>query len=221
MNDFHYIGLDVHKKTIQYCIKQADGKLVREGRIGATLAELTEWAASLRHPWKGALEATMFSGWIYDALLPYAAELKVAHSAMLKAIAASKHASDRLDARMICDLVRTGLIAGVWMAPPELRAMRMQLRYRNLVVRQATQTKNRIASTLMEQGVEYSKPKLHGKRYFQQLLGQLGHLPEAVRLTLRYSRGSVDMCNTTQALLIKSLNANPKLSARLDLPCAS
>ena len=137
MNDFHYVGLDVHKKTIQYCIKHADGTLIKEGRIQATHAALAEWAASQTHQWKGALEATMFSGWIYDALKPHAADLKVAHSALLAAIAAGKHASDRLDARTICNLLRADLIAGVWMAPPELRAMRTQLRYRNPVVRQS------------------------------------------------------------------------------------
>lgn len=83
---------------------------------------------------------------------------------------------------------------------------------------EATQTKNRIASTLMEQGVEYSKPKLHGKRYFQQLLSQLQQVPEPVRQTLRYSRGSLEMFDVTQRLLLKQLQADPKLSKRLDLP---
>jgi hypothetical protein len=35
MNVIHYIGLDVHKKTIGYCIKTADGRIVREGKLQA------------------------------------------------------------------------------------------------------------------------------------------------------------------------------------------
>ncbi len=31
-----YIGLDVHKKTISYCVKDAGGQVHREGQIGAT-----------------------------------------------------------------------------------------------------------------------------------------------------------------------------------------
>jgi transposase len=213
----YYIGLDVHKKVIQYCIKLADGQIVREGRIRATRAALAEWVGSLDQPWKAALEATMFSAWIYDALKPHAVELKVAHSAMLKAIATSKHASDRLDARHIADLVRMDWIPGVWMAPPQMRALRLQLRYRNLVVRQATQTKNRIASTLMEQGVEYSKARLHGKRYFQQLLERLDEAPEPVRELLRYSRASLEMFQATQRSLLKGLGANPELAERVRL----
>jgi len=217
MNDFHYTGLDVHKKTIQYCTKLADGEIMREGRIQATRAGLAEWIARQSHPWKGALEATMFSAWIYDVLKPHAAELKVAHPAMLKAIVASKHASDRLDARKIADLVRMDWIPKVWMAPPEIRSLRLLLRYRNLVVRQATQTKNRIASTLMEHGVEYSKDKLHGKRYFDDLLGRLDEVPAAVRSLLRTSRGSLEMFESVQRMLLKRLRTDPLLAKRVQL----
>ena len=217
MNEYHYIGFDVHKKSIQFCAKQADGQIVAEGRIAATRLALAEWVARQSHPWKGAMEATMFSAWIYDALAPHAAQLKVAHSAMLKAIAASKHASDRLDARKIADLVRMDWIPGVWMAPPEMRALRLQLRYRNLVVHQATQTKNRLASILMEHGVEYSKSKLHGRQYFRNLLEGLEHVPEEVRNLLRYGRGSLEMFQTTQRLLLRGLDRDPRLAERVGL----
>src|SRR6266496_1614838 len=32
----YYIGLDVHKKTISYCVKDASGQVHQEGQIGAT-----------------------------------------------------------------------------------------------------------------------------------------------------------------------------------------
>jgi transposase len=217
MNDIHYIGFDVHKQTIQYCTKRADGKLVEEGRIAATHAALAEWARGQKTAWKGAMEATMFTAWIYDDLAPHAVELKVAHSALLEAIAVGKHASDRLDARTICDLARANLIPSVWMAPPEIRALRTKLRYRNLVVRQATQTMNRIGSTLMEQGVEYVKSKLHGRRYFQQLVEGLPEVPEAVRTVLRYGRGSLEMFESTQRLLLRQLRGDPQLAGRVKL----
>ena len=35
MDSIYYIGLDVHKKTIAYCIKTADGKIVRRGTLDA------------------------------------------------------------------------------------------------------------------------------------------------------------------------------------------
>src|SRR5258708_23165044 len=52
----------------------------------------------LPQPWAAAMEATIFTGWIYDHLQPHAAELKVAHPLMLRAIALAKKKNDRMDA---------------------------------------------------------------------------------------------------------------------------
>lgn len=70
----------------------------REGIVNATLDALDDWIARLPQPWTAAMEATLFTGWIYDHLLPHAACLKVAHPLMLRAIAASKKKNDRVDA---------------------------------------------------------------------------------------------------------------------------
>jgi len=44
------------------------------------------------------MEATIFTGWIYDHMLPHAEEVKVAHPLMLRAIAAAKKKNDKIDA---------------------------------------------------------------------------------------------------------------------------
>jgi transposase len=75
----YYIGLDVHKKTISYCIKDASGQVHREGKIGATRYELDSWMMeTLPRPRSIAMETTIFTGWIYDRLLPHAEQVKVA-----------------------------------------------------------------------------------------------------------------------------------------------
>ena len=33
MNTLHYIGFDVHKKTISFCVKTAAGEIVEEGSV--------------------------------------------------------------------------------------------------------------------------------------------------------------------------------------------
>ena len=60
----HYIGFDVHKKTVSYCVKAGDGRIVEEGTLRATRKVLQAWAEQRREPWHGAMEATLFSGWI-------------------------------------------------------------------------------------------------------------------------------------------------------------
>jgi hypothetical protein len=40
MTTMNYIGLDVHKKTISYCVKDVSGRIQQEGKIGSTRREL-------------------------------------------------------------------------------------------------------------------------------------------------------------------------------------
>ena len=130
----YYIGLDVHKKTISYCVKDAAGHVHREGKIGSTRRELDAWIQTLPQPRMMAMEATIFTGWIYDHLLPHAEKVKVAHPLMLRAIAAAKKKNDRIDAGKIADCLRCDFLPECHMASTEIRDRRRTLRYRNLVV---------------------------------------------------------------------------------------
>src|SRR3977135_1620270 len=68
----YYIGLDVNKRTISYGVKDAAGHVHQEGKIGSTRRELDAWIKTLPQPGTIAMEATIFTGWIYDHLLPHA-----------------------------------------------------------------------------------------------------------------------------------------------------
>ena len=70
MQTMYYIGLDVHKRTISYCVKDGSGAIHGEGTIPATRFDLDGWMKTLPQPWTAAMEATVFTGWIYDQLLP-------------------------------------------------------------------------------------------------------------------------------------------------------
>ncbi|HKE28170.1 MAG TPA: hypothetical protein VKB88_37735 [Bryobacteraceae bacterium] len=75
-------------------MKDAAGTIAEEGKLRATREVLRQWAGKRTEPWHGAMEATLFSGWIYDTLKPLAAELQMGHPAMMKAIGASKKKND-------------------------------------------------------------------------------------------------------------------------------
>jgi transposase len=138
----YYIGLDVHKRTISYCVKDAAGRVHQEGKIGSTRRELDAWIKTLPQPRTIAMEATIFTGWIYDQLLPHAEKVKVAHPLMLRAIAAAKRKNDRIDAGKIADCLRCDFLPECHMVSTEIRDRRRMLRYRNLVLKQMVQMKN-------------------------------------------------------------------------------
>lgn len=216
MNALHYIGFDVHKKKINFCVKTSDGEIVEEGTTLAQRSALRQWAAARPQPWRGAMEATLFSGWIYDTLKPYGKQLDMGHPARMKAITAGKKKNDILDARTIADLMRCNLLPTCYVAPPRIRELRRLLRYRSLVVSEAVRMKNKMAGLLMESGAPYNKEKLHGKKYFARLLQQLEEVPESVIDLLHLSRGALEMFENTQKRLVRELLSNPELSQRIE-----
>ena len=217
MNSMHYIGFDIHKKIISFCEKLMDGTIVDQGVISATRESLSHWVDERTAPWIGAMEATLFTGWIYDNLLPHAEELKVAHPEMLKAITASKKKNDAADAEKISDLLRCNLLPECYMHPEEHRELRRILRYRNFLVREAVKMKTKTASLLMEVGAEYNKAKLHGAKYFQELLGNLDYVPESVLSLLQMTRSNMECFQKMQKSLIDALRQDPQIKMRVEL----
>ena len=217
MDNMHYVGLDIHKKMVSYCVKRQDGEIVREGSVPATRKGFTQWVQGMRKPWAGAMEATLFTGWIYDFLKPHADSLKVAHPKMLRAIAASKKKNDRVDAGKISDLLRCNLLPECHMASEQTRDLRRVLRYRNLLVRQAVVMKNKTAGLLMEVGAEYNKKRLFGKRYFAEYLEKVEDVPPSVVSLLKMSRASLDFFQSGQKRLLAALKNHKALRERVEL----
>lgn len=216
MESIHFIGLDVHKKMIAYCIKTISGQLVQQGQVSTDRKALRGWVDEQATPWTGAMEATMFTGWIYDFLKPHAVELKVAHPEMLKAITVAKKKNDRADAEKLADLLRVNLLPECTMMSQEIRELRRILRYRNLMVRTGVQMKNKISGLLMEVGTPYDKGRLHGKRYFGQLLERLEDVPDSVISLLQLSRSNLEI-TAVQLKLLKTLRENDQIRERVEL----
>ena len=215
MNRWYFIGLDLHKKMIAYCIKTIDGRLIEQGMVASDRTSLKTWAKGLPGPWIGAMEATMFTGWVYDFLAPYAVELKVAHPEMLRAITAAKKKNDRADAERIADLLRVNLLPECTMLPQEIRELRRVLRYRNHLLRTAVRMHNKMSGLLMEVGAGYNKKRLRGKKYFHELLDRLDEVPSSVKELLMLSRRGFEMFQTFQKRLLQALRTNPLIQERV------
>lgn len=215
MDTLYYIGLDIHKQLISYCIKAIDGTVIDQGKIEADRGLLGSWARGLPGPWVGAMEATIFTGWVYDFLKPYAVALKVAHPEMLKAITAAKKKNDRADAEKIADLLRVNLLPECHMLSEEIRELRRVLRYRNHIVRTAVKMQNKITGLLMEVGVTYSKRRIHGKKYFHDILERVAEIPPSVKELLKLSRSSYEMFRSFQKRLVEALRTNGLIRDRV------
>jgi transposase len=134
---------------------------------------------------------------------------------MLKAITAAKKKNDRADAEKIADLLRVNLLPECYMAPVELRELRRVLRYRNMVVRTAVKMKNKISGLLMEVGATYDKRRLHGKKYFGNLLERVEDVPDSVKELLTLNRSGFEMFDAVQKKLVRALRDNNLIRERV------
>jgi transposase len=216
VTSMHFIGLDIHKKTISYCVKDVSGTVLSEGTVAAARAQLNEWMKSLPAPWTVAMEATMFTGWIYDHLLPHAAAVKVAHPLMLRAIAVAKKKNDRIDASKICDCLRCDFLPECYMVSSEVRERRRTLRYRKLLIRQNVQLRNKVSQMLMESGVVYNKQKLHKVGYFKELMATNPDISSELKPLLTICRETIVRIGKTEGALVRSLRRDPLLHARVE-----
>ena len=87
------------------------------------------------------------------------------------------------------------------------------------VVRESVRMQNKMAGLLMETGTPFVKSKLHGKKYFTQLLQTLEEVPESVKDLLKMSRGALEMFEAAQRRLVKRLLVEPVLQARVERLC--
>lgn len=211
----YFVGLDVHKQTIAFCVKTADGRIVREGSVAARRAALDEWIKTLPKPCLAGLETTMFSHWIYQHLKQLGVDVRMGHAARMKAICAGKNKSDKLDARTIADLLRANLFPECYVIEPELGALRRQIRFRRRMVQEEVMFRNKTAGLLMECGVEYDSRRLHGKRYFAELLQHLGEAGSDLRPLLEFNRRQIDTLRQMSKQVIRALSQRPQLAARV------
>ena len=162
-----------------------------------------------------AMEATIFTGWIYDHLLPHAEKVKVAHPLMLRAIAAAKRKNDKIDASKIADCLRCDFLPECHMASTEIRDRRRTLRYRGLLVKQMVQMKNRISGLLMETGVSYNKQRLHKVGYFAELMSGNEEIDAEYPAAAEAEPGDIDRSQKLDYALVSSLERDPLLAERL------
>src|SRR5258706_5730762 len=113
MNDAKYIGLDVHQATISVSVLVSAGKLVMECILETKAATILQFIHGLRGSLHVTFEEGTCAAWLHDLLKPHVTEVLVCDprkNALLKA----GDKNDRIDARKLADLLRTGLLSPVY-----------------------------------------------------------------------------------------------------------
>jgi transposase len=141
------IGMDVHRDFCEVAI--ADGGRARSGgRVATDPEQLELFARSLGSDDRVVLEATGNALAIARILESHVAEVVLAHAKQVRAISHARVKTDKVDARMLADLLAAGLIPAVWIGDERVRMMRRLVSRRRGLVKRRTQIKNEIAAVL-------------------------------------------------------------------------
>lgn len=155
------IGLDVHRHYTVYTRMDETGRILAQDKVAN---EALPTIISQAHaPCRVTLEATGNWGYVADLLQPIVDELVLAHPLQVRAIAAAKVKTDKIDATILAQLLRSDLIPRAYLAPPEVRDLRDLLRLRASLVRLRTAIKNKVHAILAKRGLRVPVSDLFGR----------------------------------------------------------
>jgi len=134
-------------------VLDADGHLLESRKLGTGRWELLEYFGKVPKPAALAVEATFNWYYFLNVVEPLGVELHLVHPWKTRAIASARIKHDKLDSRVLAELLRTGFLAEAWIAPRAVRERRQLLRYRVHTVQWATRAKNGIHAILNRNGI--------------------------------------------------------------------
>ena len=161
MTQKRFIGLDIHKNSITAVFLSQDGTLLARQRLNTS--SLPQFAASLSPSDSVALEATSGAYAVASVIKRHTPNVHLCHPAVTRLVATSRFKSDKIDAKILADLLRTNYLPEVWMPDEKTQLLRRRLAHRASLVKMRTQTKNRIHSILRRNLINHRFSDLFGR----------------------------------------------------------
>ncbi len=147
-----YVGLDYHEAKVQVCVLNPEGEMLRNRWTGNDWRAIMAQTQGLGTVRRVALEACCGAADLADELVQRARwPVALAHTGYVARIKQGPDKTDFSDARLLADLVRVGYLPQVWLAPTEVRELRLIVRERMDLARQRRRIKQRIGALLREQ----------------------------------------------------------------------
>ena len=144
-----YVGLDVHKEQTSVCILDRQGKVIHRCTVVMERGALIAFAEKVLRPTdRVALEATTNSWAVARLLAPFVAEVVVSNPLATKAIAQAKVKTDKIDARVLADLLRCDYLPRVWQPDEKTSLLRELTARRSSLIGHSVAIRNRIHSVL-------------------------------------------------------------------------
>ena len=168
----NYCGIDIGGLSSYVYVMDGLGRKRGSGPVATTREALRgRLRRFLRGKLAVAIEAGNQTAWIYEVLVELGAEVTVVNPAKVKLIAESRRKTDKVDAKILCELLRLdGLPHPVHMPGAEARALRGLLVARRRLVSARTKLCNVVRGMLRQEGIRLPAGALSTKVGWERIL---------------------------------------------------
>jgi len=164
-----FMGIDVHKARCVYSELDARGNVIRRGKFGNNLAEVSDFGSSLTGREQIVVEPVLNYLWLLDQIEGQVGSIHVATPHKVKVIAESKCKTDKYDSRILAELLRTNFLPESYIAPRAIRELRLLVRRRYWLIQIVIQLKNRIRYLLFLEGIDLMVSDVSSAKAFREI----------------------------------------------------
>lgn len=181
----NYCGIDLAGVSSYVYVTDGRGKKLTAGEVAT---EPSAFQRRLKRFVRGglsiAIEAGNQTAWVYEALVEMGAQVTVVNPTKVKLIAESRRKTDKIDAKILCELLRIdALPTPVHMPDRQTRALRGLLVARRQLVSARTKLCNVVRGMLRQEGIRLPARALNTFVGWRRLLTrgfEQPHLPVVV-----------------------------------------
>ncbi len=151
-----YAGIDYHKKTSAITLGDSNGRVLEQFNIFNQL-EIIENFFSHFQKLECAIESCRGYEWLVEFLREQGHTVHVGDSRGIKLIAQSRCKTDKIDSKILMELLAIGFLPTTYQPTEKERRYRELLRHRSSLVRTATRSKLRVHALLDKEnkGIQY------------------------------------------------------------------
>ena len=162
-NNKLFVGMDLHKNTSSFCVKDYAGTILRQEKILTDKNQIRDFMLSLGKSASIVLEPVSQWYTYADMLEQLGHDVHLAHPMKVKAIASARIKTDKIDASVLADLLRSNLLPEAYFANKEVRKWKEIVRFRASLLNLRTQVKNKIHAILHKHALKHNFSNLFGK----------------------------------------------------------
>lgn len=198
----YYCGMDIASKSSYLYVTDKNGRKLMSGEVATTREGFGERLK--RFVGRGlavAIEAGNQTAWIYKALVELGAKVTVVNPTKVKLIAESRQKTDKIDAKILCELLRLNALPHpVHMPGEKARALRGLLVARRQLVSARTKLCNVVRGMVRQEGTLLPARALSAFVGWKQLMGKGFSQPHLAAIVSSYYDAFISLTKSIREL---------------------